>query len=370
VWVMIGVATDISVTDLYRIPTLAEAIYLQFALREVPAVAGLHWEALLLIGGLAAMASAAMQHVVPLIGRPETSRPDGGTPDRGSLLVVAAVLSMGIGLPMLGLAYTTGLHPVVMEGGGRGIAWSGVKWWGLMTGWGPFGESFALARLTSGTTWYDSEWYWSLVISAVSASIAWCVALCLAVMATAGGRRTLMTTVAIAVMLAVPSPQWGIWIVELFSHARHPWLVALYDRTILAPVLASVLRSVPIVALLLWGVFRTIPPGWFDQARLLGRGPWWTVVRLVVPARWPLLCAAWYLGAAIAFGDIGATQPVLPPGMPTVTWRIFDLLHAGVDDVVAAFCWWLAAGSFGVAFAVILSVTRATRPVRRGGEPS
>ena len=363
VWVMVVVATDISVTDLYRIRTLAEALYLQFALSEAPWAAGLHWESMLLVGTLAALAGLATMQVLPLVGQ----RLNGGnrSTDRAAmrcwtgLLIAAGVV--WIALPACGLAYAAGLEPVSIDGN-RVIRWNGLKLLGLTTGIGPYGQTFALSRLTSGSSWYDSEWYWSIVITATSAAVTTVVATFLAIGA-AGRRRTAALLLTISVLLAIPSPQWGIWIVYLFSYAHHPSIIYLYDQTIVAPVLATILRSLPLVTLVLWGIVRTVPRVWFDEGKLVGRSRWWIFRRVVLPARWRLLLGVFYLAAAVSFGDVGATQPVLPPGMPTVTWRIFDLLHAGVDDVVAAFCLLLGAA----AFLVVLGATWAMQRLRVAG---
>ena len=51
--------------------------------------------------------------------------------------------------------------------------------------------------------------------------------------------------------------------------------------------------------------------------------------------------AAALVGAfALAWGELSAIHLATPPGIETVTQRIFGLLHAGADDQVAALCLW------------------------------
>jgi ABC-type Fe3+ transport system permease subunit len=59
---------------------------------------------------------------------------------------------------------------------------------------------------------------------------------------------------------------------------------------------------------------------------------------VVWPARRELLIAAWCASFALASGDLAASVLVTPPGVSTLSIRIFGLLHAGVDDQVAAVC--------------------------------
>ncbi|MEX2317305.1 MAG: hypothetical protein WD669_09150 [Pirellulales bacterium] len=68
------------------------------------------------------------------------------------------------------------------------------------------------------------------------------------------------------------------------------------------------------------------------------RAVWWSrLLRIPLPQRWSALFAAWLVGLAIAVGELAATVLVVPPGRSTaITVRLFQLLHYGVDDRVAA----------------------------------
>ena len=57
------------------------------------------------------------------------------------------------------------------------------------------------------------------------------------------------------------------------------------------------------------------------------------------PQRWPAVAAAWLVGFAIAIGELAATVLVLPPQQSTaISVRVFQMLHYGVDDRLAAIC--------------------------------
>jgi iron(III) transport system permease protein len=49
------------------------------------------------------------------------------------------------------------------------------------------------------------------------------------------------------------------------------------------------------------------------------------------------VAAAWLVGLAIAVGEVAATVLVMPPARSTaISVRVFQLLHYGVDDRLAA----------------------------------
>jgi iron(III) transport system permease protein len=112
----------------------------------------------------------------------------------------------------------------------------------------------------------------------------------------------------------------------------------LYDRTILAPVLAAVVRALPVAIVVTWWGLRTIPAELLDMARLDGLGVVGRFAHVLWPARGDMLVAAWFASFAVAAGDLSSTILVTPPGISTLSIRVFGLLHAGVDDQVAGIC--------------------------------
>ena len=86
---------------------------------------------------------------------------------------------------------------------------------------------------------------------------------------------------------------------------------------------------------------------------------------VALPLRWPGVAAGAGIALALAAGELSATLLVAPPGVTTVPMRVFQLLHYGVDDRVAA----LALSVFGLLGLVLLATAtlRAAwrrRPVR------
>ena len=355
-WLLAVVATDMAVTDLYRVRTLAEAVYLQYALGEAPAVAGLRWESVLLVGVLAVTAARGIGDYLPLVG--STGRVETSTSPPGRRVVPRLVLAGAAILwwfvPLIVLARMAGR--AVDAGPGGGAHFSFAKMIGLTFGIGDAGTEWALRRWTTGTTWYESEWFGSFGMSVATAALCFVGASVGVFWVRAHPVRRRLGLLGIALFLAVPAPQWGIGLALVGNvlPSESMWAYV-YDRTMAAPVAALTLRVLPLAGLFVWGLMRTVPPAWFEEARLIGRSPLWCWWRVVLWERRASVLVVLGMLFVLAWGDVGAAQAVLPPGMPTVTWRLFDLLHAGVDDVLAATAlFFVVTGTVGIGFVLFL----------------
>jgi ABC-type Fe3+ transport system permease subunit len=146
----------------------------------------------------------------------------------------------------------------------------------------------------------------------------------------------------IAFAWAVPGPIVGIgekdaidWLVRWFPDG---WVAnALYHGPSPLPLAwAYMVRFTPFAAAILLPVVRLVPREPREAARLEGQGPWrefWTIV-------WPLtrravlLCAM--LVAALSLGEVAASTRVETPGWESFAKLLFDRMHYGVDNNVAA----------------------------------
>jgi iron(III) transport system permease protein len=75
-----------------------------------------------------------------------------------------------------------------------------------------------------------------------------------------------------------------------------------------------------------------------ELAAVDGAGPIAQLCRVALPVRWPAVVLAFLVSLAVALGDLAASILVVPPGVTTLSIRIFGLLHYGVEDQVAGIC--------------------------------
>jgi iron(III) transport system permease protein len=107
--------------------------------------------------------------------------------------------------------------------------------------------------------------------------------------------------------------------------------------------LALTLRGLGPALLILAFAFRTIPRELLDAAQMDGAGPLRQFWQIAVPCRLPTIAAAGVIAFSAAMADLAASILVVPPGVTTLSIRIFGLLHYGVQDRVAGVCLALAA---------------------------
>ena len=330
IWVSINAAGEIAVTDLFRVRTYAEEVYTRAAvgpqLGDAPlgATPGVILSAVL-VGAAVVLCAKLLPGERPLSLRPPWVFSLG----RWRLpiaILVGIFLAVLVGVPLMNLCCKSGIL-VTQTDAGRLRSWSLWK---------------CLATVAAAPWQYRREFGWSLSIAALSATAAVLTATVLASLTTLGKRRPGVLRagllLSIAVCLAIPGPVVGLAIVRLMNQPWCPPLLWLYDRSIFAPWLATLVRSLPPAALIMWHALRTFPREMLEAAAADGAGPLRRLLLIVLPCRLPALALAWVVAMAVSLGDLAASILVVPPGVTTLSIRIFGLLHSGVEDQVAGVC--------------------------------
>jgi len=359
-WVFVSTSTEMTVTDLYRVRTFAEEIYLDvpFAgaidvlepLRPTTATHVTLLACLVLSSLLIFLRLAPPEHL-PSVRHRRAFRLGGAAPI--AWVFTGIVLLVVVGVPLANLVYKAGLM-VEQVGAER------VRRWSLV--------SFARIISTSPVDFLE-EHGWTLLIGSVTATAAVIVAAPLAWLARRGGVRAIPALSISAVCLALPGPMIGLTVIWLLNRDGIDLLIWLYDRTIFAPCLALLVRCLPVTLLVIWYAFRTVAEEFVEQAKTEGLGWLTRFWSLGVAQHWPVLAGAWLAALAVATGDLSASILVLPPGISTIPVRVFGLLHSGVDDQVAGISLTVV-GSFvllGWLLIVLLRRQDRDRPTVTGG---
>jgi iron(III) transport system permease protein len=382
VWVAIVASVEISVTDFFQVRTFAEEVYTQGTLGtfdfggEQGAGSGEYglglWSGLLIstMLALAAIATAGrlfadladISHRRPWIWRLGRSR-------WPAAIALGCVMLILAGVPLANLAYKAGVE-VTTTNSGRLRHWSVLK---LVEQMGAaIGIDFRLKYARGDSTTriagdFLGELWLSTKIGSTAATAAVLIAVPLAwsmrpaiirprfepSSAPAQPiRRTLnwpwIRLFILALCLTIPGPLIGIALIALLNQpADSPvsFLGWLYDSTF-APWLVQSLRALTLATLILWPAFASVPQVMLDAAASDGAGRIGQMLRIALPQRWPAVAAAWIVGFAIAFGELAGTILVMPPraGATALSIQVFQLLHYGVDDRVAAICLVMVAG--------------------------
>jgi iron(III) transport system permease protein len=326
IWVAIVVAGEMTVTDLFARRTYAEEVYTRLEIGPQPGdpplglLPGVLLTAALIVAGLAVARECIPRRRPASLENRWVFRL--GAWHVPALLLVGLVLAVSLGVPLGNLAYKAGVM-VAQTDAGRVRIWSPLK----------------CLKMVASSPWiFRREWGWSLLVGSLAATAATIVGTALAWLARRGGFWASLVVTLSAIGLAVPGPVLGLAIIGLLNQRGIPPLVYLYDYTIAAPWLAWTARALPPATLILWQGLGTIPTELLEAAAIDGAGPMARLVRIAIPNRLPALALAWLVALAVASGDLAASILVVPPGMETLSRRIFGLIHYGIEDQVAGIC--------------------------------
>lgn len=359
VWIMLTTATEMTITDLYQIRTYAEEVYQQLAINMHPEWAMENAAATAaLLALLFAAASTVVTTWLPARSLDERRGPycfHLGPYRFAAGLVLALVVGVVFVMPIASLVVQAGMQVVPVEGG---VARS----WSLFKAARVTVETLVRVDLSGQLT--TGRFAGEIVRSGVVALLAAAGAVTLGgvILWWAAGRRSRAWIVPalIVVGLAMPAPLVGLAVIGLLNRPEIPGLAMLYDRSIAPVLLVQMWRSLPLAMLVLWPALRTISPATCELAALDGYGRWQTFFAILVPLRIRAFVVAWLVAAVAAYSELGATILVVPPGFEMVSVRVFNLLHYGVDDLVAGLYLTLLLGIGGVAAATWRLLRKAT----------
>lgn len=157
--------------------------------------------------------------------------------------------------------------------------------------------------------------------------------------------------------LAVPAPLIGIGLIGVWNH---PFFNGFYSSGGM-PVLAAVSRFTPLAAMFLLAQLRRSDPLLIDAARVMqtSLAQAWVQVRLPLMA--PGLLAAMGITFALTAGELGATLIIAPPGLGTLTMRIYNYLHYGSTAQVAGLCLIMVMATASAGCLTVLGLTCRSR---------
>jgi iron(III) transport system permease protein len=310
-------AGDMTVTDLLQVRTYAEEAYVQFTLGEGPADAAIvSIPPLIVLGSAVLLVARSLERVDPARLASAFARAKQWQLGRwrvplGGLMVL--LIGNVMALPLYSLIWRAG------RVGGRAAlgqppTWSWHGLWGTLRfaaleSWEPLESSLALA----------------LIAATVTVILAWA----LAWVSRSSRIWQGLVLATLALTLATPGPVAGMAL--KLAYLSFP---AIYDTEAVV-VLAQTAHCLPFALLVLWPALRTLPSESLESAALDGYGPWGQVWRVVLPLTRRAALAAWCVAFVLGLGELPATNLVQPPGVTTITVRIWTLLHTGVESHLA-----------------------------------
>lgn len=150
--------------------------------------------------------------------------------------------------------------------------------------------------------------------------------------ARARGRLGQLMDVLCIVVFAVPSTIVGVGLIGLWN--RPGPLGAAYGTDVMF-VLAYLARFLPVATLALAASTRYVPVSHEEAAAVAGAGWLRTMSRIVLPQMGLGVLAAWAIAFILAFGELGVSILVAPPGEATLPIRIYTIIANAPSSHVA-----------------------------------
>jgi iron(III) transport system permease protein len=174
----------------------------------------------------------------------------------------------------------------------------------------------------------------SLMLATVGATAVVAVAVWLGYASARARRRMSHVADALFVALfAVPSTIVGVGLIGVWN--RPGPLGAVYGTDAMF-LLAYLARLLPVAALILTAGVRSLPVSHEEAAAVSGAGWLRTMSRIVLPQMRLATGAAWVIVFVLAFGELGASILIAPPGEATLPIRIYTLIANTPPAHVAA----------------------------------
>lgn len=354
-WVLIQAAGEMTVTNIYVVRTYAEELYNEIAADGGGAglastlfpgmlgAFGILFISMAIASQLGMAASAfGRRSRSPLI--PRRNRPF------ASIAVWTIILAL-VGVPVSSLIVRSGMTVATTAAGPERV-WSAIS---------------AARVIMSTPLQFQDEFLWTLLISVTTATLAVLVAVHPAWRWRSA--RSAWAWGLFVVALGLPGPIVGLALIWLFNRPEVPGLLYLYDDTIAAPVLAMLVRAVPLTLLVLMHGFSTVGTRRLEAAALDGAGPMTRFWRIALPQRVAVVGVAWLVAFAHAAGDLSCSILVLPPGITTLQFRLFEKVHSGVEEQVAGIALVSAASYAGLTFAAVGLYQYFVKPAQIARKP-
>jgi iron(III) transport system permease protein len=148
------------------------------------------------------------------------------------------------------------------------------------------------------------------------------------------GWKGLTISLLAVVPLAVPATTLGIGLIGVWNRSLTD---VIYGSSIIV-LIAYIARFIPYASLVAAAGISQVSIK-LEEAALLAGSSWQRILlRILFPLTKRHLMAGFFIVFILAFGDLSTTLLVMPPGRETIPIKIYNLMHYGADNLVAALC--------------------------------
>jgi len=133
---------------------------------------------------------------------------------------------------------------------------------------------------------------------------------------------------------AVPGAILGIGLIRVWNR---PLLNIVYKSCIII-VLGYIAHVIPFTIRVVCSGIKQINPH-LEEAALSSTGNWAKITKkILIPLSAPSLMAGFFIGFVLSLGELGTPLLIIPAGIETIPMKIYNLMHYGAYQTVAALC--------------------------------
>jgi iron(III) transport system permease protein len=148
------------------------------------------------------------------------------------------------------------------------------------------------------------------------------------------GRAKTVVEFATLIPFAIPATVLGIGMIKVWNR---PITDAIYGSSFII-ILGYVAHFIPFTNRVVYSALKQVSPR-LEEAGFLITNNWIMVIwKIVLPLMVPGLLAAFFIGFILSLGELGTTLLIMPPGMTTLPVKIYNFMHYGAEQMVAALC--------------------------------
>lgn len=321
VWIFVTCAREITVTDIYRIGTLAEQIYLGYSLGGVESVVGPGFA----MSAIGLIATLMLLIFVPyfndhLSGQEQIRQPmRSGNPSWFLAALAFVTVALIAVVPALNLVTRASRYVESVDD--QPVA--------------RYSTDNLIAVVRQVPALYVSEFQWSSIIALISTGAIFVVAILLVWLSFESRLWRWLMMLLFVASCSLPGPVIGSGLLWIRSTIDLEIIIYLFDRTIFAPVISNLIFCFPMGLILIWFVLRNTAKDALEHAELEGAGRWNRLLQIGMSGNYLGLMGVFVILFANCFGELSASQLAVPPGIDTIPRRMLGLLHSGVNDHTA-----------------------------------
>ena len=311
-WVLIVCAREIAVADIYQIGTLAEYIYLGYAMGQ-----GMQmftswgseaqelgvWLQFITVGWFGITAWWMSARFLDIEWDLSAKEQERVVPGKGW---ISRILGVGV----VFVIFVAPVANVFVRGSMAVRRMDGMP----QQIFDPWNFLASIGRCLRD---YQLEFFWSMGIAAAGSLIVIVTASMLAFLANSHRVFRGIFLLLLVATLAIPGPLIGSTVFRLTMISNAPSWTAFFDRTIAAPTIASALFVWPIVALMVWQVFKGTDQNLLAQAQLDGASWYRQLVSICWSKSKGIFVGIWGIAFVLILGELSASQMVQIAGVDT-----------------------------------------------------